>query len=84
MTRDWLTRIAVVGALLAPGSALAQGDHGETTETTTYDFKKDDVTGEIARPPGTGITGEDHEETESLIEVRANFVPEMVESTEDL
>lgn len=79
------------------GSASAQDeavpDAGEAMEATggsdvvykketVYDFDGDDVEGAIVRPDEANISGEQHGKTSSLIQIRTDFVPEMIRSVE--
>ncbi|AWV90343.1 hypothetical protein [Bradymonas sediminis] len=88
--------IAALALFLIPASAFAQGGPvaevgAEQTgsdvqykERTEYDFEGDDVTGSLIKPDGENITGETHGKTSSLINIRADFIPEMLESVEDI
>lgn len=88
--------IAALGFILIPATAFAQGgpvaEVGEEQssgdvqyqERTEYDFEGDDVTGSLIKPDGENITGETHGKTSSLINIRADFIPEMLESVEDI
>jgi len=49
-----------------------------------YDFDADLVEGELVRPDGEIRTARKFAEHGSLIKVRADFVPEIVKSAEDL
>lgn len=53
-------------------------------EETTYDFEDDFVEGSLVRPDGELVTGQRHGKESSLIRIRADFIPEMVQSVEDL
>lgn len=87
---------AALAFSLAPAMAFAQEspvaevgqEQGESNvqykETTTYDFEGDDVTGSLIKPDGENITAETHGKTSSLINIRADFIPEMLESVEDI
>jgi hypothetical protein len=61
-----------------------QGGNVEYKEETVYDFDGDDVTGNLIKPDGENITGETHGKTSSLIKIRSDFIPEMLESVENL
>lgn len=76
----FLLGLAVLGA---PLTAAAQGGGG-TKDTTTYDFQGDDVTGNLVKPDESNIQGEQHGKTSSLIDIRSDFVPEMLKTVEDL
>ena len=69
------------------GEASSGGGGGGGTqykETTKYDFEADDVTGNLVKPDGSGIQGEQHGKTSSLIDIRSDFIPEMLKTVEDL
>ncbi len=95
---SWL-RIAIVcgftlGALSAP--AFAQdAEGGEFVEDpnspgvvykkkTEYDFEDDVVEGAFVRPEGEYLDARRRSRHSSLIRIRANFVPEMLKSAEDI
>jgi hypothetical protein len=60
------------------------GDGGNYKETTSYDFKGDSVTGNLVKPSNENIQGTTHGKTSSLIDIRSDFIPEMLKSVEDL
>lgn len=57
----------------APGAAVQH-----------YDFEDDQVEGDIQRPDGELISSIPKASEQSLIEIRRNFVPEIVKMIEDL
>jgi hypothetical protein len=61
-----------------------QGGDVQYKKETVYDFDGDDVTGSLIKPDGENITGDTHGKTSSLIKIRSDFIPEMLESVEDL
>ncbi len=83
-----LGAIALPHTLHAQEAGAAQSDQQEGTdnykETTTYDFKGDSVTGNLVKPSNENIQGETHGKTSSLIDIRSDFIPEMLKSVEDL
>lgn len=69
----------------APEVGREQSDANvQYRERTEYDFEGDDVTGSLIKPEGENITGETHGKTSSLLKIRADFIPEMLESVEKL
>lgn len=56
----------------------------EYQRETTYDFEDDYVEGSLLGPDGDLVTGQRHGKESSLVRIRADFVPEMVQSVEDL
>jgi hypothetical protein len=91
-----LVLITTLSLFLLPVSAAAQdlpapevgktqtGPDVQYKEKTVYDFEGDDVTGSLIKPDGENITGETHGKTSSLIKIRSDFIPEMLQSVENL
>ncbi len=75
-----LIAIAAVAALLAVPSTSFADDQDETV----YDFEGEDLEGALVRPDGEQITGDDRGRTSSLIDIREDFIPEMLESVETI
>lgn len=80
-----------VGQALAQGpvpEATGDGDSGEDgviyKKETNYDFDDDLVEGALVKPDGAMVGGELHGKTSSLIKIRADFIPEMIKSVEDI
>lgn len=74
----------VVGLFAVPAAAIAQDGGGQTKDATTYDFQGDDVSGNLVKPDESNIQGEQHGKTSSLIDIRSDFIPEMLKTVEDL
>ena len=68
----------------APQAGGESGDGVVYEEETTYDFEDDFVEGELVRPDGELIGGQRHGKESRLIQIREDFIPEMVQSVEDL
>lgn len=92
--RTIVSWILAVGLLALPMTGFAQeagaaksGQSGGGTKVkkkTTYDFSGDDVSGNLVKPSGSNIQGNKHGKTSSLIDIRSDFVPEMLKTVEDL
>jgi hypothetical protein len=71
-----------------PTAGEATGDAGSGgvvyKKETTYDFDGDDVEGNLVKPDEANISGEQHGKTSSLIKIRADFIPEMIKSVENI
>lgn len=89
--------LILTGLLTIPSATYAQDDlpsageaMGGTSENviykkeTEYDFEADDVEGNLVKPDGADVNAEQHGKTSSLIKIRADFVPEMLKSVEDI
>lgn len=70
----------------AAGAAAAGGGDENTTykAKTVYDFEDDMVEGDLQRPDGELINALKKTEHSSLIEIRKDFIPEMLKSLEDI
>jgi len=71
----------------AGGAAPAGGgDEGNTSykAKTVYDFEDDMVEGDLQRPDGELVNALKKTEHSSLIEIRKDFIPEMLKSLEDI
>lgn len=90
-----LTAVGILGiaatgwaqdALPTAGEAMggAGGSDVVYKEETRYDFEADDVEGNLVKPDEANLTAEQHGKTSSLINIRSDFVNEMVESVEDI
>jgi len=68
------------------GGAAAGGDDANTTykAKTVYDFEDDTVEGDLQRPDGELVSAQKKAEHSSLIEIRKDFIPEMLKTLEDI
>lgn len=88
-----MKRLALItlylSTLCAAGTAFAQ-DEGSAgggvvyEEVTEYDFEDDVVEGALIRPDGELLSGQRHGKESSLIDIRSDFIPEMIRSAEEL
>jgi hypothetical protein len=77
----------VAAAQDGPVPEVSGGGTGDGTvykKETVYDFEDDLVEGALVKPDGALVGGELHGKTSSLIKIRADFIPEMIKSVEDL
>jgi hypothetical protein len=51
---------------------------------TVYDFEDDTVEGDLQRPDGELVSAQKKAEHSSLIEIRKDFIPEMLKTLEDI
>ena len=73
------------GAAAGGGAAKAGGDEGTTYKAkTVYDFEDDMVEGDLQRPDGELVNSLGKTQHSSLIEIRKDFIPEMLKSLEDV
>ena len=98
MKKPLIIGFALLGgmALAAPSTVLAQaaapaaaaapadGDNVQYKAKTVYDFEDDTVEGDLQRPDGELVSSQKKAEHSSLIEIRKDFIPEMLKSLEDV
>lgn len=67
-------------------AAAAGGDDAQTSykAKTVYDFEDDTVEGDLQRPDGELVSAQKKAEHSSLIEIRKDFIPEMLKTLEDI
>ena len=70
----------------AAAAAAGGGDEGNTNykAKTVYDFEDDMVEGDLQRPDGELVDSVRKSKHSSLIEIRKDFIPEMLKSLEDI
>ena len=70
----------------AAAAAAGGGDDANTSykAKTVYDFEDDMVEGDLQRPDGELVNALKKTEHSSLIEIRKDFIPEMLKSLEDI
>jgi hypothetical protein len=72
----------------AAGAAAAPAGGGDESASykakTVYDFEDDMVEGDLQRPDGELVNALKKTEHSSLIEVRKDFIPEMLKTLEDI
>jgi hypothetical protein len=68
----------------APAAGGGGDDNVQYKAKTVYDFEDDMVEGDLARPDGELVNSLKKTEHSSLIEIRKDFIPEMLKSLEDV
>jgi hypothetical protein len=99
MTKQLIIGFALIGGMAlaaAPSTAFAQAaapaaaaapagdDNVQYKAKTVYDFEDDTVEGDLQRPDGELVSSQKKAEHSSLIEIRKDFIPEMLKSLEDV
>ncbi len=86
-----LLTVAFGAAAQAQGGPVPEATGGgggggdvQYKKETVYDFEDDLVEGNLVKPDGALVGGELHGKRSSLIKIRADFIPEMLKSVEDL
>jgi hypothetical protein len=98
--KNLIIRLALAGgmaALALQGTAFAQAkaeaggaaapagdDNVQYKAKTVYDFEDDTVEGDLQRPDGELVSSQKKAQHSSLIEIRKDFIPEMLKSLEDV
>ena len=96
-TKPLIIGLALIGGMAlaaAPTTAFAQAaaaaaapagdDNVQYKAKTVYDFEDDTVEGDLQRPDGELVSSQKKAEHSSLIEIRKDFIPEMLKSLEDV
>lgn len=65
-------------------SAAAESHAQAPPAVSHYDFEDDQVEGDLQRPDGELISSIPKAKQKSLIEIRRNFIPEILKMIEDL
>ena len=68
----------------AAAAAPAGDDNVQYKAKTVYDFEDDTVEGDLQRPDGELVSSQKKAQHSSLIEIRRDFIPEMLKSLEDV
>jgi hypothetical protein len=71
-------------AAAAPAAGGGGEDNVQYKAKTVYDFEDDTVEGDLQRPDGELVSSQKKAEHSSLIEIRKDFIPEMLKSLEDV
>lgn len=84
--RNQLLPIALGLCTLLPASLAAAEGSARTSGSpeVSYDFEDDLVAGDLAFPMGERLLGRGRVGRRNLIRTREHFVPEMMETVEDL
>ena len=67
-----------------PAAGGGADDGVQYKAKTVYDFEDDMVEGDLQRPDGELVNSLKKTEHSSLIEIRKDFIPEMLKSLEDV
>ena len=78
----------VLSLVLGASAAFAQpkppAGGGAAGKVKVYDFSGDTIEGDLVKPEGTDMSVTDFAKHSSLINIRKNFIPEIIKSAEDL
>lgn len=81
------TVVALLSLVMLVGIASADdkkgGDKGNG-KVKVYDFSGDTIEGDLVKPEGSTVDARDFAKHSSLINIRTNFIPEILKSAEDL
>jgi len=72
------------GGAAAPAGGGGGEENVSYKAKTVYDFEDDTVEGDLQRPDGELVSSQKKAEHSSLIEIRKDFIPEMLKSLEDV
>ena len=78
--------LALVGTAYADekkGAPAPKGGEGGG-KVKVYDFSGDTIEGDLIKPEGSTVDARDFAKHSSLINIRKDFIPEIIKSAEDL
>jgi len=75
---------AFMFASAAPADAQSKNDKDQKERVKTYDFSGDDIDGDLVKPDGDLIDTRKFATHTSLINIRKDFIREILKSAEDL
>ncbi|MEQ8273000.1 MAG: hypothetical protein RMA76_10450 [Deltaproteobacteria bacterium] len=77
--------LAFAGAAFAQeGGVVREADRTEFKKKTVIDFSDVTIQGELTKPEGSYLLNRKKTKFTSLLKVRANFLPELFNSTDNL
>jgi hypothetical protein len=79
--------VALLSLVMLVGVAAADdkgGGGGKGDKVKVYDFSGDTIEGDLVKPEGSTVDARDFAKHSSLINIRKNFIPEIIKSAEDL
>src|SRR5690242_21844977 len=71
-------------ATVTVASAQPAGKGEAKAKVKVYDFSGDTIEGDLIKPEGSTVDARDFAKHSSLINIRTNFIPEILKSAEDL
>jgi hypothetical protein len=69
---------------LADDKKPAAGGGGGNGKVKVYDFSGDTIEGDLVKPEGSTVDARDFAKHSSLINIRKDFIKEIIKSAEDL
>ena len=80
------TIVALLSLVMLVGVAAADDKKGGggNAKVKTYDFSGDTIEGDLIKPEGSTVDARDFAKHSSLINIRKDFIPEIIKSAEDL
>ena len=79
-----LLAIVSLAGIAAADDKKGGGGGGGNAKVKTYDFSGDTIEGDLVKPEGSTVDARDFAKHSSLIDVRKDFIPEIIKSAEDL
>jgi len=77
--------ILLVGGIASAQPAAKGGNQAPPPgKTKVYDFSGDTIEGDLIKPEGSTVDARDFSKHSSLINIRKDFIPEIIKSAEDL
>jgi len=80
----WAFVLLIGGVASAQPAAKGGGGNQPPPKTKVYDFSGDTIEGDLIKPEGSTVDARDFSKHSSLINIRKDFIPEIIKSAEDL
>ena len=78
------TTMALAGAAFAQSEVVREADRTEFKKKTVIDFSDVTIQGELTKPEGSYLLNRKKTKFKTLLKIRANFLPELFNSTDNL
>lgn len=76
--------MAMAGASFAQDDVVREADKTEFKKKTVIDFSDVTIQGELTKPEGSYLLNRKKTKFRTLLKIRANFLPELFNSTDNL
>ena len=79
-----MRKLVIMFAVLGLSSVAFAQKAPAQAKVKVYDFSGDTIEGDLVKPEGTDLNARDFAKHSSLINIRKDFIPEIIKSAEDL
>src|SRR5687768_2532812 len=79
-----MRKLVIVFAVLGLSTSAFAQKKDAPPKVKVYDFSGDTIEGDLIKPEGSTVDARDFAKHSSLINIRKDFIPEIIKSAEDL